>query len=704
VPSPPPTAASQLPSSAAPRGRRGEPPALGTTYQALEKARLLQASTGSLDRLRKEVEAAEARSARGEFLPAAVALYAVVESPRFADFNDLPEFQAAEYLLARALVEEGISSEARRYLQRLLERGPQGSYFVAAVRRTVDLALKTRDLRAGLILLEPVASKGGLPPEAQSELAYLRARQDLEMAASLPRLAAAPAVGSPGAPITSVSDGPREVRLNAALTSLAMVDRKSRFYAAALYQRGRIAAQRREFKTAADAFCSIVDTPDKDRVTFFIDGRYYPIRDLARLGLGRVAHEERRYGDAYYHYFQVPQDSDRLAEALFEAAHSMVESKEYGAAASLLDELVKTYPGTPLALESELLRAHLHLRQCRFAEAESGFERFIKTFDPLAERARAVARDPELRQRLVVKALELEQVRHQRELSRSALTPSRAESSIDARAPAAEVPAPDTEILLAGLLRLDAQFAELHDALLRLEDEASGLEHLARGWRGLLEKSGAVPVRGVVTTDGDTAPTDAAALAEAATVLRREAEKISARLVRQGHGAVGPQAAAERARLAPLLARARQLELKARTAAAAAPAVAVIAPASTSDPGLRMLLADGQSHAAGLRARVAVLRDKLRRAAAGVARHDVTSLSERLDALVRKARLGKIDAVLARKRRVELEIQNLALGRFPPELFGSLYDQGLIDDDEEFWPFEGEQWNDEYRKSPRSKK
>ena len=58
--------------------------------------------------------------------------------------------------------------------------------------------------------------------------------------------------------------------------------------------------------------------------------------------------------------------------------------------------------------------------------------------------------------------------------------------------------------------------------------------------------------------------------------------------------------------------------------------------------------------------------------------------------------LGKIDAVVGQKRKLERQIEDLAAGRFPPEMFGKLHLEGLIGDDEEYWPPEQERWADEY--------
>jgi hypothetical protein len=52
--------------------------------------------------------------------------------------------------------------------------------------------------------------------------------------------------------------------------------------------------------------------------------------------------------------------------------------------------------------------------------------------------------------------------------------------------------------------------------------------------------------------------------------------------------------------------------------------------------------------------------------------------------------------VVGSKRNLEKQIEDLAAGRFPPEMYGRLHIEGLIGDDEEYWPPEPEIWLDEY--------
>ena len=61
-----------------------------------------------------------------------------------------------------------------------------------------------------------------------------------------------------------------------------------------------------------------------------------------------------------------------------------------------------------------------------------------------------------------------------------------------------------------------------------------------------------------------------------------------------------------------------------------------------------------------------------------------------------KAKLGKVDAIIGQKRKLDIEVQDLAAGRFPEELIGRLWNASMIGDDEEYWPFEGVFWQDEY--------
>jgi hypothetical protein len=111
---------------------------------------------------------------------------------------------------------------------------------------------------------------------------------------------------------------------------------------------------------------------------------------------------------------------------------------------------------------------------------------------------------------------------------------------------------------------------------------------------------------------------------------------------------------------------------------------------------LAPLIQADTERAAELRAHVAQLEARLDHASGELIEKALTGLRGHLEDLLRRARLGKIDAVVGQKRKLEKQIEDLAAGRFPPEMFGKLHIEGLIKDDEEYWPPEQEIWLDEY--------
>ncbi len=79
-----------------------------------------------------------------------------------------------------------------------------------------------------------------------------------------------------------------------------------------------------------------------------------------------------------------------------------------------------------------------------------------------------------------------------------------------------------------------------------------------------------------------------------------------------------------------------------------------------------------------------------------IANKALGDLDKRLRDLLRQARLTQIDAIIGKKKKLEIEVEHLRDGRYPADLFATLQLEGLMGDDEEYWPFEGEYWSDEY--------
>ncbi|HWM88271.1 MAG TPA: tetratricopeptide repeat protein, partial [Kofleriaceae bacterium] len=583
----------------------------------------------------------------GASIDAAVALYAVVESPRFRDFSESVEFQNAEYYLGVSLARSGAYGAALDHLSRLLVRGPDAPYFAPAHRRMVDIALESRDHRGVLERLVRATGRRAIPIEASGERAYLRARVAYEAG-----------------------------RLPEAERQLDGVTRRSRLYSSAVYLRGLIRTRQGRLGGAAAALCEIAATPDDNKFTFVVDQRYFSIKDLARLGLGRIAHEQGDYDDAYYHYFQIPDDSERLPEALFEAAWSMYQKRELGTARDLVFEMRKSFPDAPLGPEAGLLAGYVELADCKFDQAQRHYDRLVAELAPVVAELERIRRSSARRSALFDRAL----------------ARWRAEKEGADRAPRATAPA---DKVLA-LLRLDPEFVRLHDAVSGLRRAAGDAPHVVGEWRGLASRLRGTKVAAIA---GERSP-DAEAAAGAAELdqdvarLSDEVERARAELRSGARGGTlsRADAEAEDERLRALAAAVNSLSEK--TAKVSESADADLAGKQAGGLG-RMVAADLAS-ARQLERASARLADELGRAADRLANRALERLYRDTRRVLDKARLGKIDAVIGQKRRLEIEVQDLAAGRFPAELHGRLWEAGLIGDDEEYWPFEGEFWADEY--------
>jgi TolA-binding protein len=622
---------------------------IGDYYQELEQLGLVDVDTGSKQALIAELGAAEKLLQDGSPIEAAIALYAIVESPRFTDFEDFVEYQNAEYSLAVSLAASGAYDSALHYLVRSMQRGPSKLYFAPAHRRAVDIAIETREYDAVLAMLTGLKLDEPVPPGPAGEHAYLRARAAYDKG-----------------------------DYAAAEGELVKISRKSRLYSSSLYMRGVIRTRRGEHQDASDALCEIVDTPDNDRYTFVVDDRYFTIKDLARLGLGRIAHEDGRYDDAYYHYFQIPDDSDRLPEALFEAAWSMYQKRELATARDLVEEFLDNFPTSPLVPEAMLLAGYVELADCKFDEAQKYFDRTVAQMQPVVNQLEKIRKDRDQRVRLFDKALARwrdERANPDERLDTVAATPF--------------------DKVLA-YLRVDPRFVRLHEAVQGMRRASGDAPHVVRSWRTLARRVASQDVGAASkqpTIEAEDAA-DANALLQDVRRLRDDIGRARAELRRGLRSGTLPKDVAdeERKRLDLLQSEIDVLENDAENAAAGADAALM----ATTEGQIGHLIKTDLAGARALERTSQAFLDKLLAETDRLAVQSLDNLYTDLRRVLDKAKLGKIDAVIGQKRILDIEVQDLASGRFPPELHGQLWEQGLIGDDEEFWPFEGEMWRDEY--------
>jgi hypothetical protein len=452
-----------------------------------------------------------------------------------------------------------------------------------------------------------------------------------------------------------------EKKPDQALAAYARVSEKSRFWGQATYLSGVIEVERRNFKRGEQLFCKVADPKQAPKKSAMFGGSdFFRVRDLARLGLGRVAHEQYRFDDARYYYYLVPRDSDDLPEALYETATTRYEAKDYGGARESMDELKRLEVSHPYEDEAYILDAYIDLANCRFPEADGKLNAFLKRYDPVRDAARRLASDDAAMRALV-------------DAVRQGADPANANLGVPA----------DTARTLGALLRVDAGYGRASRRRAELDHQLSGLRRamgeLDEANQRLAAPTGVQPqsTSPLGQTDSDKLRRIETQIAEVRRLLR-EAERASR----------------DKSGLEALKKELATLEIRARAARAALPAGSGAGGGKGADlPGL---IAADRERAVALYAEAQKLRVDVENRQLAFARDAFQRLDRRLSRLLRRARLGRIETVLGKKRALEIEIEALSQGLLPETIVDSLDAARYLRDDEEYWPFEGEDWEDEY--------
>ena len=602
-------------------------------YQAaLEKQKLAAGAALSLQRIRDELGSIEEKISSGRRDEAIGDLVYIVESPRFDPFKNSDEGRAAVYWLGDALGRGGAYQPARGYLTQLLTGSPSDIWYRRAVHSLVDLALESDEPELMLADLKGVAA--GAPDEVSGDVAYLTGR------------------------VAELQKKPDD-----AVRAYASVSEKSRFWAQATYLSGVIAVERKDYKQGEALFCKVADpkqTPKK--AALFGGSDFFRVRDLARLGLGRVAHEQYRFDDARYYYYLVPHDSDNLPEALYETATTRYEAKDYDGARDSIDELKRLKLEHGYQDETYILDAYIDLATCRFPQADAKLNAFLKRYDPVRDAARQLSTDDVAIQKLVGAV-------------RTNADPASAGLGVSE----------ETARSLGALVRMDAAYGRAARRLAELDHQQSGLRRAMGDLDTATQRLASPKSLRPQSSEG-------LGQTELDKVERIESQITELkRLLREADRASNGKPSAE---LDALKKELESLQIRARAARAALPSKSGAVAQKGED--LAGLLAADRERATLLYNEAQILRVAVEAQELALAKDTLTRLDRRLSRLLRRARLGRIETVLGKKRSLEIEVEALSQGLLPQTIIDSLDAARYLGDDEEYWPFEGEDWSDEY--------
>jgi len=624
-----PTAA---PSSSAPSAA-ADPGFKAQAYQGALAAAKLGGASGSPwspDEVREKVAEGQEALAAGRIGDVIASMTALVESPRFSLVVREPEGRAAYRLLGEAYVASGVHALARSYLRKAAVGPPKEATSRSAARRLTDLALEDEAYEQGISDLAPIVKANEGAQELRGEIDYLVGR-------------------------LAESQGDAEGAMKAYATIVPL----SRFWSSATYRRGLLEVNAGRFNEAEKLFCQVADPKRQDSsAPVFADERFFAVRDLARLALGRIAHEGGRYDDARYYYYLVPQDSKRLAESLYESATTRYEANDWDGAREQLDELATLGEGHVYDDESRVLDAYVDIAQCKFESAGKKLDAFLAAYAPVRDRAHALGTGPDVE----IKAF----------LERGDSADPKS-MDVDARIWRRLEGDPALLVILRARRRLAAQLAGLGTT----QKELDGLAAVVSPTAGSAGTKPAIDPAKLGPSQDDKA-LDARAGLDA---IRKELVALQA-------------AGAPKAEVDKLRAQLDALSEKAGGMEGAALAITDDSATVTGSGLPAMIGADGK-HAKALEAQGKLILAELDAAAVKLARNALLRFDKRSSRLVARARLAKIDVVLGRKKGLETEVDAIRQGVLPKSALDSIEAARYLEDGEEYWPFEGDEWLDE---------
>jgi hypothetical protein len=226
---------------------------------------------------------------------------------------------------------------------------------------------------------------------------------------------------------------------------------------------------------------------------------------------------------------------------------------------------------------------------------------------------------------------------------------------------------------IAALLRLDPAYGAVVRQRAVLDHEASGLR---------LTSGSLNDIRQQLATTGGVRPAqeDKPSDDERAKDARESVDGVR-RMISDLEGSL-TVGGAQASQLQPLKEELNQLQTRVNAARTATTVAAANAVSTTGGKDLPDLIRQDEQVATTYAQPIETARTELAHTESVLAKDSLRRVDLRLSRLLRRARLGRIESILGRKRSLEIEIEAI--------------NNGFLKDSEEYWPFEGDDWPDEF--------
>jgi tetratricopeptide (TPR) repeat protein len=173
-----------------------------------------------------------------------------------------------------------------------------------------------------------------------------------------------------------------------ALQVLSEIPPESPYYGRAGYLAGVVLTSDSNFAEAIPHFVAVAQLEPKSSLD-------RAVMEAATMAAARLYYETGQYTLAAEAYSRVTNESDQFADELYELVWTFIEQDAWTDAIRAIDTFLIAFPTHRYAMQLQLLRGHLHVKQQTFPDALTAYDSVVRDYTPMRDKIATIDLDRE---------------------------------------------------------------------------------------------------------------------------------------------------------------------------------------------------------------------------------------------------------------------------------------------------------------------
>jgi tetratricopeptide (TPR) repeat protein len=173
-----------------------------------------------------------------------------------------------------------------------------------------------------------------------------------------------------------------------ALQVLAEIGPESPYYGRAGYLAGVVLTADSKFADAIPHFVAVAQLEPKSSLD-------RAVMEAATMAAARLYYETGQYTLAAEAYSRLTHESEYFADELYELVWTFIEQDAWADAIRAIDTFLIAFPEHRYAMQLQLLRGHLHVKQETFPDALTAYENVVHDYTPMRDKIATIDLDRE---------------------------------------------------------------------------------------------------------------------------------------------------------------------------------------------------------------------------------------------------------------------------------------------------------------------